>query len=108
MIKIELDPYEQKDLIEYLKYAIDQKELNRPKPSPHLNGGGMKFDTTNYDIMRLEHLINEIENPTSKVNIYKPTQYDSYLTREENQKAKYQRQKEEKLKKEMEGLIEIL
>lgn len=108
MIRIELDPFEQKDLITYLKYAIEQKELNRPKPSPHLKGGGMKFDTTNYDIMRLEYLINEIENPTSKVNIYKPTQYDRYLTREENQKAKYQRQKEEKLKKEMEGLIEIL
>ena len=103
MIRIELDPYEHKDLVTYLKYAIEQKELNRPKPIPQLRGGSMKFDTTNYDIMRLEHLINEIENPTSKVNICKPTQYNRYLTREGNQKAKYQEQKEEK-----EGLIEIL
>ena len=58
---------------------------------------------TYFQSKTLEHLINEIENPTSKVNIYKPTQYNRYLTREGNQKAKYQEQKEEK-----EGLIEIL
>ena len=108
MIRVELDPYEQKDLIEYLKYAINQKEINRPPKTPHLKGGGAKFDTTNYDVMRIEHLIDQIENPRSRMDIYKPARYTEYLTSEDKQKARYEKQKEEKRKKEMEGLIEIL
>lgn len=96
MIRLELDPYEQKDLIEYLKYAINQKEINRPPKNPHLKGGGAKFDTTNYDIMRIEYLINQIENPHSKTHIYKPAHYVDYLTNEDKQKARYEKQKEEK------------
>lgn len=103
MIRIELDPYEQRDLIECLKYAIDQKELNRPKENPHLKGGGMKFDTTTYDIQRIEQLINQIENPHSRINLYKPYSYDKHISRKESEK-----EKEERAKKEMEGLIEIL
>lgn len=107
MIRIELDPFEQKDLIEYLKYAINQKELNRPEPNHHLKGGGAKFDTTNYDIMRMEYLIDEIQNPREKMNIYKSTSYDTYLSREK-QKEDYQKAKLKSVKKEMEGLVEIL
>ena len=101
MVRVELDPYERGSLIEYLKYAKEQKELNRPKHNPNLKGGGMKFDTTDYDISRIEHLIEQIENPQSRTNIYKPAQYTEYVSREN-------KKKEEERKKEMEGLIEIL
>lgn len=98
MVRIELDTYEQGSLVEYLKYAIEQKELNRPKPRPN---GGMKFDTTDYDINRIKQLIEQIERPKSRTNIYKPIKYTEYVSREK-------RKNNGDNKNQMEGLIEIL
>ena len=89
MIRIELDAFEKKDLIEYLKYAINQKKLNKPKQEYI----GMKFDTTNYDIQRIEHLIEEIKNPKAKTNVYKTVEYDRYLVGQEKQKFNYMKKK---------------
>ena len=52
MIRVELSPFEKRDLIEYLRYAINQKEINKPD-----YGNLRRFDTTDYDIMRIEQLI---------------------------------------------------
>lgn len=68
MINIELDPYEQKDIIEYLKYAQEQKVLNKPKPNPNVKGGSMRFDTTNYDVDRIDYLIKKIETKKLHTN----------------------------------------
>lgn len=81
MIRIELDTYEQKDLLDYLKYAIEQKEKNRPEPNPYLKGGSARFDTTNYDIMRIEQLMRQIERPRSRVSVYKSAQYDDCVSK---------------------------
>lgn len=55
MVRIELEPLEQKDIIEYLKYALDKKQ---GKEEVHYT----KFNMTNYDIQRIEFLINILTN----------------------------------------------
>lgn len=83
MVKVELDVFEQKDILEYLQYALEQKELNRPAQNPNLKGGGSKFDTTNYDIQRIKQLMKQIENPKSRVNIYKSAKIETKISRED-------------------------
>lgn len=82
MIRVELDAFEQKDILEYLKYAIEQKEKNRPEPNYNLRGGSARFDTTTYDIMRIQQLMKQIESPRSRTNIYKSAKYEDYISRE--------------------------
>ena len=50
MVKIELEPLEHKDIIEYLKYALDRKQNKEEERC-------LKFDTTKYDIHRIKFLI---------------------------------------------------
>lgn len=54
MVRIELEPLEHKDIIDYLKYALEKKRINEDQ--------NKRFDTTNYDIQRLEFLINILTN----------------------------------------------
>lgn len=54
MIRIELEPLEQKDIIDYLQYALDQKEKNKYEEREY------KFNTTNYDIDRIAFLIDTL------------------------------------------------
>lgn len=82
MVRIELDVFEQKDILEYLQYALEQKELNKPVPNPNLKGGGSKFDTTNYDVQRIKQLMKQISNPKSRVNIYKSANLETQVSRE--------------------------
>ena len=100
MIKIELEPLEHKDIITYLKYAQVQKETNKPT-----NNIYTKFDSTNYDINRIEQLIEVLETKESRMNIYKANAYVGYLTPREKQKIRYEK---ERKKKEMESLVEVL
>lgn len=56
MIRIELEPLEQKDIIEYLKYALVQKEKNMYEEREY------KFNTSKYDIDRIAFLIDTLSN----------------------------------------------
>lgn len=69
MNRIELNAYEKKDIIEYLKYAKEQKELNRPIIDIFKNKG--KFDTTAYDINRIESLIKILESKNERTSLNK-------------------------------------
>jgi hypothetical protein len=51
MIRIEISPYDQKDLLELLDYASKMKENNRP-----ILKGSLKWDDTKYWVMRIEQL----------------------------------------------------
>ena len=84
MIRIELDTFEQKDLLEYLNYAMEQKEINRPVSITSIRGGSSRFDTTTYDIMRISQLIEQIKNPHSRTNVYKSATYEDYISRNKN------------------------
>lgn len=102
MIRVELSPFEKRDLIEYLRYAINQKEINKPD-----YGDLRRFDTTDYDIMRIEQLIDIIENPERKINIYKPVASET-LGKEDKARIRYQKKKEQEQKEQLKDLIEIL
>jgi len=54
MIRIELEPLEQKDIIDYLRYALSQKEKNKYEKQEY------KFNTTDYDIDRIAFLIDTL------------------------------------------------
>lgn len=51
MIRLEINPFDQKDILEMLDYAKMQKKINRP-----VLKGTQKWDDTNYWIMRIDQL----------------------------------------------------
>lgn len=55
MVRVELEPLEHKDIIEYLKYALNKKQNIEEEHS-------IKFDTTKYDVERIKFLINILTN----------------------------------------------
>lgn len=67
MIRIEIEPLEQKDLIEILNYASEMKELNRP-PKPKNDN---KWDDTDYWLSRITHLKRLIEGKIIRDDIYR-------------------------------------
>lgn len=51
MIKLEINPLDQKDIIELLDYAKEQKNLNKP-----VLRGSQRWDDTKYWNYRIEYL----------------------------------------------------
>lgn len=55
MVRIELEPLEHRDIIEYLKYALNRKQNIEEERN-------IKFDTTKYDVDRIKFLIDILTN----------------------------------------------
>lgn len=83
MVRIELEPLEQKDLLEMLDYALDQKILNRP-----INKGSYKWDDTNYWKIRINQLKQKL-NGMNTNSIYK----SSLGTLDSGEKSIYDKKK---------------
>ena len=57
MVTVKLTVYEQSDLLRYLEYAKEQKEINQPL----VKEGQKKFDDTRYDLHRINILIERVK-----------------------------------------------
>lgn len=74
MIKLEINPLDQKDIIELLDYAKEQKNLNKP-----VLRGSQRWDDTKYWNYRIEHLKKVILGEiTYRTQVYKSSmEYDN-------------------------------
>ena len=74
MIKLEINPLDQKDIIELLDYAKEQKKLNKP-----VLRGSQRWDDTKYWNYRIEYLKKVILGEiTYKTQVYKSSMdYDT-------------------------------
>lgn len=79
MIKLEINPLDQKDIIELLDYAKEQKNLNKP-----VLRGSQRWDDTKYWNYRIEYLKKVI---LGKV-IYKTQVYKSSMEYDNQQETK--------------------
>lgn len=79
MIKLEINPLDQKDIIELLDYAKEQKNLNKP-----VLRGSQRWDDTKYWNYRIEYLKKVI---LGKV-IYKTQVYKSSMGYDNQQETK--------------------
>lgn len=67
MIKLEINPLDQKDIIELLDYAKEQKKLNKP-----VLRGSQRWDDTKYWNYRIEYLKKVILGEiTYRTQVYK-------------------------------------
>lgn len=67
MIKLEINPLDQKDIIELLDYAKEQKNLNKP-----VLRGSQRWDDTKYWNHRIEYLKKVILGEiTYRTQVYK-------------------------------------
>lgn len=66
MIRIEISPYEQKDILEMLDYAKEQKLSNKP-----ILRGSHKWDDSGYWELRIEYLKKVVLGKGNKPSIYK-------------------------------------
>lgn len=67
MIRLEINPLDQKDIIELLDYAKEQKELNKP-----VLRGSQRWDDTKYWNYRIEYLKKVILGEiTYRTQVYK-------------------------------------
>ena len=84
MIKLEISPLDQKDIIELLDYAKEQKNLNKP-----ILKGSHKWDDTKYWDYRIEYLKQVMQGKIFKASIYRSsmTYYDT--KKEENYDSNY-------------------
>lgn len=74
MIKLEINPLDQKDIIELLDYAKEQKNLNKP-----VLRGSQRWDDTKYWNYRIEYLKKVILGEiTYRTQVYKSSMdYDT-------------------------------
>lgn len=74
MIKLEINPLDQKDIIELLDYAKEQKSLNKP-----VLRGSQRWDDTKYWNYRIEYLKKVILGEiTYRTQVYKSSMdYDT-------------------------------
>ena len=74
MIKLEINPLDQKDIIELLEYAKEQKKLNKP-----ILKGSQRWDDTKYWNYRIEYLKKVILGEiTYRTQVYKSSMdYDT-------------------------------
>lgn len=74
MIKLEINPLDQKDIIELLDYAKEQKSLNKP-----VLRGSQRWDDTKYWNYRIEYLKKVILGEiTYRTQVYKSSmEYDN-------------------------------
>lgn len=83
MVRIELEPLEQKDLFELLDYAREQKILNRPI----VKKGSYKWDDTNYWLMRIDQLKETLTLGEKDSGIYR----SSILSLDTGEKSDYEK-----------------
>ena len=86
MIKLEINPLDQKDIIELLDYAKEQKNLNKP-----VLKGSQRWDDTKYWEIRISQLKAIINGKNIRNGIYSSslntfdtpdkTKYDQYSKR---------------------------
>lgn len=92
---IELDPFEEKDLINYLERL---KEL-LPERDPYLTNGNDKWITKRYHVMRIDHLIDVIKGKTVSTG---------YIKQSRNARELEETKRKESSKKEKLDLLEYL
>ena len=92
MIRIELEPLEQKDILEMLDYASEMKEQNRPPKKKRSS-----WDDTDYWINRIEYLKRIVQGKAIRDSIYRSSlrTIDMENTHEEKMHQRYQKRKEE-------------
>lgn len=85
MIRIEIDPYEKKDLITYLEYAKGRYMLEPKAPN---------WDNRYYNVKRIEHLIDVIEGRFQRPGIYTSSfeTIEHEPTAKEKQQMRYKRE----------------
>lgn len=88
MIRIEMNPNDQKDILDMLKYASEMKEQNKP-----LLKGSNKWDDSKYWIMRIEQLKEIVNGRNDSYSLYTSSLPTPMPTKEEKSKQKYQRMK---------------
>lgn len=66
MIRIELEPLEQKDILEMLDYASEMKEQNRPPKKKRSS-----WDDTDYWINRIEYLKIILQGKAVRDSVYR-------------------------------------
>lgn len=91
MIRIELEPYEQKDLITYLNYVKSHYLMEPVRPH--------EWNDSNYNVDRIDHLINCIEGNVRRGGIYSSSfeTIEKEPTKKEKQEARYRKQYQEKI-----------
>lgn len=101
MIRIELDAYEKKDLIEYLEYAKSHFYLEKPDK---------KWDSRYYNINRIDHLIECINGNIKRGGIYTSSfeTIEQAPTRKEKQTLLYKRKYQEQQKRRREIALQEL
>lgn len=67
MIRIELSPFDEKDILELLDYAKEMKEQRRPEKKGKGHDG---WDDTDYWLMRIEQLKEIIKSRNINDNLY--------------------------------------
>ena len=92
MIRIELEPLEQKDILEMLDYASEMKEQNRPPKKKRSS-----WDDTDYWINRIEYLKRIVQGKAIRDSIYRSSlrTIDMENTHEKKMHQRYQKRKEE-------------
>lgn len=90
MIRIELEPLEQKDLLEILDYASDMKEYHRPPK----NRQGNKWDDTDYWINRIEVLKRIVQGKAIRDSVYRSSLGTIDTGKNEEDKSYIRRSKE--------------
>ena len=88
---VELDPFEEKDLINYLERL---KEL-LPERDPYLTNSNDKWITKRYHVMRIDHLIDVIKGKTVSTG---------YIKQSRNARELEEAKRKESSKKEKEKL----
>lgn len=66
MVRIEISPFDQKDILEMLEYAKMQKKINRP-----VLKGTQKWDDTEYWVMRIDQLKEVVMGKKVQETIYR-------------------------------------
>lgn len=97
---IELDPFEEKDLINYLERL---KEL-LPDRDPYITNGNDRWITKRYHILRIDHLIDVIKGRTLSNGYVR----QSRRSKELESKTKPQKAKEKETSREVLDLLEYL
>lgn len=76
MIRIELEPLEQKDIVDYLKYA---KAMKEKEPDPEKDDK-QHFTTKFYDINRIDQLIDAILGQVERDILLQRTAYKEMIS----------------------------
>ena len=90
MIRIELSPFDEKDILELLDYAKEMKEEHRPEKKGKGHDG---WDDTDYWLMRIEQLKEIIKSRNINDNLYGSSLPEGEPGENDKLKEYYQRKK---------------